>query len=97
MAEHKGDGQILRATRETPFDSGEPCGCGVVGKWTSRALVMTPSLCSLHAAAPALLWALEGLLTVDWNLESGDFYNPETYAGKVWANVRAAIAEARGE
>lgn len=39
-----------------------------------------------------LLAALEGLLTVDWNLEHGDFYDPTTYAGKVWANVRAAIA-----
>lgn len=42
-----------------------------------------------------LLAALEGLLTVDWNLEHQDFYDPGTYPGKVWANVRTAIAKAR--
>ena len=36
--------------------------------------------------------ALTGLITVDWNLERGNFYDPETYAGKVWAHVRAALA-----
>lgn len=36
--------------------------------------------------------ALSALLTVEWNLEHGDFYDPKTYAGKVWANVRAALA-----
>lgn len=39
---------------------------------------------------------LKATLTIDWNLESGDFYNPATYAGKVWANIRALLEKHDG-
>ena len=76
----------------------EPCGCSVQ---RDAAGYMFPALCPLHAAAPALLEALEGIVKVNTRIqEPSTFENVDDWivvSRDAFDKARAAIAQAKGE